>query len=73
MVWYGMVWYGMVWYGMVRKDDSPKMKQSNLQRSAVSGPLWLTDFCLFPCQGLVASGKGSRAGGRGLRGMCACE
>ena len=31
-----------------------------------SGPLCLTDFCLFPCQGLVASGKGSRAGGRGL-------
>ena len=37
--------------------------KTHLQSGAVSGPLCLTDFCLFPCQGLVASGKGSRAGG----------
>ena len=49
-------------------------KKKFLQSGAVSGPLCLTDFCLFPCQGLVASGKGSRArGGGGLRGTCACD
>ena len=30
-------------------------------------------FGVGSCQGLVASEKGSRAGERGLRGMCACD
>ena len=59
---------------LTQKGWFAKKEKKILQSGAVSGPLCLTDFCLFPCQGLVASGKGSRAGGGGgLRGMCACD
>ena len=53
---------------LTKKGWFAKNEKINLQSGAIIGPLCLTDFCLFSCQGLVASGKGSRAGGEGFQG-----
>ena len=53
---------------LTKKGWFAKNEKIKFAKRCCQWPLCLTDFCLFPCQGLVASGKGSREGGEGFKG-----